>query len=260
MESVFTNLEDQEVQTAEVKTTEAAKTGRKEKIEAMREAIKTTIAEDPTFTEKVRSLTDDLEVVNTLGFGDSGNIVVDRTKEERTLKPTSAIVGYKLRNNGDEPIKYVTEVYAPDESGKWVGTKQEKFIEPGGMADLTRQYMTMLCAIPEISFQLSNGKIIRGAGAKGETSVKDELEAYYFAFNKQEDGTKLQVNDDEVKLNIAEKVDGGWVVKAEYQEAFGFLNNPKEAKGGRRKSSKSKYNAQDMAANYINRLIQNQEV
>lgn len=257
MENVFSNLDT----AAPVETEKPANAARKEKIAAMKEAIKTTISEDPTFVQKLRSLSDSIEVVNTLGFGDSGNIVVDRTKtDERSLAVTSAIVGYRVRNLGSEPIKYTTEIYAQDETGKYVGTKQEMFLAPGATADLTRQYMTMLAAIPEISFQLANGKIIRGSGAKGEKSLKAELEAYYFSFNKDENGVKLQVNDDSVKLNVGEKVNGKWVVKPEFVETFGFLNNPKEGRRGGRKSSGEKYNAQDMAANYINRLIKSAEM
>ena len=258
MDNVFTNLD---TTAPAVETEKPAQNKRKEKIAAMKEAIKTTISEDPTFVQKLRSLSDSIEVVNTLGFGDSGNIVVDKTKKDgRALTVTSAIVGYRIRNIGEEPVKYITEVHAQDETGKFVGTKQEMFLAPGATADLTRQYMTMFCAQPEISFQVANGKIIRGSGAKGEKSLKAELEAYYFSFNKQEDGNKLQVNDDSVKLNVGEKVNGKWVVKPEFVETFGFLNNPKEGRRGGRKSSGEKYNAQDMAANYINRLIQASEM
>lgn len=257
MENVFTDLNA----AAPVETPAPANTARKEKIAAMKEALKATITEDPSFTQKLHSLSESLEVVNTLGFGDSGNIVVDKTKVDgRALAVTSAIVGYKVKNIGSEPVKYTTEVFAQDETGKYVGTKQDAFIAPGGTADLTRQYMTMLCAIPEISFQLANGKVIRGSGARGQKSLQAELEAYYFSFNKDEDGNKPRVNDDDVKLNVGEKVGGQWVVKPEYVDAFGFLNNPKEGGRGRRKSAGSKYNAQDMAANYINRLIQTSEI
>lgn len=260
MENVFANLDEVKEEVTTEVTTEAPKNDKKKKVQAMKEAIKTTISEDETFVQKLRALSDSIEVVNTLGFGEGGNIVVDKTKAERTIITTSAIVGYRISNIGDEPIKYITELYSQDENGKYVGTKKEMVLAPGETTELTRQYMTMLAAIPEISFQLANGKITRGAGAKGDKSIKAELEAYYFKFDKDENGYKPQVNDDSVKLNVGEKVDGTWVVKPEFVEIFGFLNNPKESSRGKRKSKGETYNAQDMAANYVNRLIQKGEM
>lgn len=240
-----------------------ANEAKKEKIAMMKEALRDTVAKDPEFLNKVRKMSSSLEVVNSLGFGDSGNIVVDKTKstkDARSLAVTSAIVGYRVANIGEEPIKYVTEVWAQDETGKYVPTKTEKVLVPGGTADLTRQYMTMFCAQPEVSFQLNNGKIIKGSGAKGDKGIKAELESYYFAFNKDENGNKKQINDDEVKLNVGEKVDGKWVVKAEFVETFGYLNNPKEGGKAGRKPASEKWNAQDLAANYVFRMLNNQSM
>ena len=239
-------------ETAAVNT--AANTEKKDKIKQMKDALIATVNADPDFKNRVRRLSASVKVLNSLGFGDSGNIIVDKTdssKEKRALAVTSAIVGYRVANIGEEPIKYVTEVYAQDASGKYVPTKQEKTLAPGAYADLTRQYMTMFCAQPEISFQLANGKIVKGAGAKSNKGMKAELEAHYFAFNKEADGTKKQVNDDDVKLNVGEKVDGKWVVKAEFLETFGYLNNPKESGKVGRRASEDKWTAQDLAANYI---------
>lgn len=233
---------------------------RRERIKMMTEAMKQTINSDPAFKERLRKLSDSVEVTNSLGFGDSGNIVVDKktsSKDNRTLAVTSAIVGYRISNVGDTPIKYVTEVWTQGEDGKYVPTKTEKVLAPGGYADLTRQYMTMFCAQPEISFQLRNGKIIKGSGSKGTKDLKAELEAHYFAFAKDADGNKRQINDDDVKLNVGEKVGDKWVVKAEFVETFGYLNNPKEGgRTGRRASSGEKFNAQDIAANYVYRMMQ----
>ena len=263
MENVFNTLEETPEVKVEVEAPQNdARTARKEKIKVMEEALKTTIAEDPNFLEKKSSLSEALEVINTLGFGDSGGIVVDKTKSDgRALAQVSATVGYKVRNNGTEPIKYKTEIFAQDETGKFVGTVTEKVLSAGEEADLTRQYMTMIAAAPEFSFQLANGKIVRGSGARGDKSLKAELEAHYFKFDKTEDGETIQVHDDSIKLNVGEEVGGKWVVKPEYAEAFGYLNNPKEATGGRRRKSAGKqYNAQEIAANYINRLIQDQSL
>lgn len=234
---------------------------RKAKVQAMKESLRQTVMTDSTYMERLRRWSNSIEVVNSLGFGDSGNIVVDKsasTKDQRKLAVTSAIVGYRVANVGEEPIKYVTEVWAPDESGKFVATKQERVLSPGGTADLTRQYMTIFCSQPEISFTLRNGKIIKGSGAKGDKGPKAELESFYFSFSKEEDGSKKQINDDEIKLNVAEKVGDVWKVKAEFEETFGFLNNAKEGGRGGHKSS-SKFTAQDVAANYIFQMLKKEQ-
>lgn len=244
---------------AETAVSTPANTDKKDKIKMMKEALLQTVNADPDFKNRVRRLSGSVQVLNSLGFGDSGNIIVDKSdsnKEKRALAVTSAIVGYRVANIGNEPIKYVTEVWAQDETGKYVATKQEKTLAPGAYADLTRQYMTMFCAQPEISFQLANGKIVKGAGAKSNKGMKAELEAHYFAFNKEPDGTKKQVNDDDVKLNVGEKVDGKWVVKSEFVSTFGFLNNPKEGGKVGRRASEDKWTAQDLAANYIYTRLQ----
>lgn len=261
MDNIFTSLDPGAEQAGApvVEKKEASKNTRRERIEAMKAAIQETALTDPEFKQKLKSLSDSLEVVNTLGFGDSGNIVLDKssTADKRKVVSTSQIVGYRVRNIGDVPIKYQTEVWTQGEDGKFVPTKTEKVIAPGATAELTRQFMTMLCAQPEISFTLANGKIIRGAGTISSKSLKDELEAHYFRFDKDENGVKKQVNDDSVKLNVGRKVDGKWVVKDEYVETFGFLNNPKPGgRRGGRKSARDKYSAQDLAANYIRKMIE----
>ena len=229
---------------------------KKAKIQMMKDAMRERIASDPSYVSRLRKYSNFVKVENSLGFGESGNIIVDPTKKDRTLVATSAIVGYRVSNVGTEPIKYVTESWAKDETGKYVATKTEKVLAPGGYADLTRQYMTMFCAQPEISFQLQNGKVIKGSGCKGDKGVKSELESYYFAFSKDENGNRPQINDDVVKLNVGEKVDGKWVVKQEFEETFGYLNNARETTKSGKKAKGSEFNAQDIAANYVFKMIQ----
>lgn len=260
MENIFNNVPGNGVVDSGATVSTPANDAKKERVKMMTEAMKQTLNSDPGFKDRLRKLSSSVEVINSLGFGDSGNIIVDKkssTKDNRTLAVTSAIVGYRISNIGDTPIKYVTEVWSQGEDGKYVPTKTEKVLAPGGYADLTRQYMTMFCAQPEISFQLANGKIIKGSGSKGDRDLKAELEAHYFAFAKDADGNKRQINDDDVKLNVGEKVGDKWQVKAEFVETFGYLNNPKEGgRSGRRASSGDKFNAQDIAANYVYRMMQ----
>ena len=229
---------------------------RKEKVAAMKASLKETVQTSPDFASKLRRLSNSIKVVNTLGYGKGGNIVVDKkaSGDARVLKPTSAICGYKLENIGTEAIEYTTEVFSQDETGKFVGQVVTKQWNPGETISLTRQYTTMLCSIPEISFTLANGKIV-SSSKKNAKSLKEELAAYYFAFNKAEDGTTPQVNDDEVKLSV-DDADGK--VKPEYVESFGYLNNPKEGRAARTKGAK--YTTQDLAANYIHKLLEEQGI
>lgn len=229
---------------------------RKEKVTAMKASLKETVQTSPDFASKLRRLSNSIKVVNTLGYGKGGNIVVDKkaSGDARVLKPTSAICGYKLENIGTEVIEYTTEVFSQDETGKFVGQVVKKQWAPGETINLTRQYTTMLCSMPEISFTLANGKIV-SSSKKNAKSLKEELAAYYFAFNKSEDGTTPQVNDDEVKLSV-DDADGK--VKPEYVETFGYLNNPKEGRAARTKGAK--YTTQDLAANYIHKLLEEQGI
>lgn len=242
--------------TAPVATDAVDTAARKEKVAAMKASLKETVQTSPDFASKLRRLSNSIKVVNTLGYGKGGNIVVDKkaSGDARVLKPTSAICGYKLENIGTEVIEYTTEVFSQDETGKFVGQVVKKQWAPGETINLTRQYTTMLCSMPEISFTLANGKIV-SSSKKNAKSLKEELAAYYFAFNKAEDGTTPQVNDDEVKLSV-DDADGK--VKPEYVETFGYLNNPKEGRAARTKGAK--YTTQDLAANYIHKLLEEQGI
>lgn len=234
---------------------------KKARVEKMKNLYNETIREDPTMSARLNTLSDKLIVVNTLGFGDSGNIVVDPKSESRALVSTSSIVGYRVKNIGDTPIEYTTEVFTKNEDGVFVGSMVSKTLAPGETADFTRKYMTSFCAVPEISFVLQNGKIVRGSSSN-KNDIDAELEAYYFSFSD----SNIKVNSDEIKLNVGTKMkqaDGTtkWVVKPEFEEIFGYLNNAKDkskrsrGKGG---TSKEPYSVQRISANYIHKLLQKQ--
>jgi hypothetical protein len=229
--------------------TSNSNSARSEKVKQMREGFKAALVADPTLADRCRIWSDSIEVINTLGYGKNGNIKVDKkasTKENRVLEPTSKIVGYTVKNNGQVAIPYQTEEFALDQaSGKYVGTVVQKSWAPGETIQLTRRYMAALCSIPEIGMSLSNGKIVMPSGKTN--SPVQTLSACYFTFSK-EDGRSI--NDDTVKLSI--DVDG--VVKDEYVAAFGDFNNPKEPK--KREGSKDpRFTTQDYAANYIQQLL-----
>jgi hypothetical protein len=221
-----------------------------ERIRAMREGFRSALAADPSLADRCGKLSPVVEVINTLGYGKSGNIKVDKkqsTKDNRVLEPTSKIVGYAVKNNGSEPIPYTTEEFAKDETDKFVGTQVQKSWAPGETIVLSRKYMAMLCSIPEIGMVLSNGKIVMPA-SKNKSSITQTLASCYFIFNNE---LNLSTNDDAVKLQI----DTDGVVKPEYEVAFGDLNNPKESKRHEKGAGGPKYGVQDYAANYIQQLL-----
>jgi hypothetical protein len=250
MDTVFQNA----VSEAPAVEAGAQSSEKKAKLQAMKSALRDTVQSNPEFAEKLRRLSASLKVVNTLGYGAGGNIVLDKNSKggDRQLKPTSQIVGYSVQNIGSEAIEYTTEVWTKGEDGKYTSQVVSKTFAPGETINLTRQYMTMFCAQPEISFTLSNGKIV-ASSRKGAKSLKEELSSYYFSFNKGDDDA-IRVNDDEVKLAV--DVDG--VVKPEYTETFGYLNNPKETRAAKAKGKQ--FTTQDLAANYIATLLREQGV
>lgn len=252
---VFGSLENEGAATPVAPAATDAADARKAKIEAMKASLRQTMHEDSSYIQRLHTLSDKVSVKNSLGFGDSGNIVVDRaksTKDERALTTTSVIVGYRIENIGKDPITYQTEVYSQNAEGKFVGEKVEKVLAPGATADLTRQYMTMFCAQPEIAFVLANGKVKRGSGkASSKGDVKAELEAFYFSFDSS---LNIQINADEVKLNVGEKVGDKWQVKPEFIETFGYLNNAPERNRARKEGPK--ISSSELAANYVMKMLQ----
>lgn len=258
----FGNLEVNGANVAQEAQADSKKAEKRRKLHEMKEKLQETLHEDPEFQKKVGSLSGSLAVTRTLAWKDKGNIVVDEStkhlpKDQRLLVQASQIVGYRVQNVGQAPVQYQIESFQKDESGKFVGTITTATIAPGATADLPRKYMTILCAQPEFSFTLSNGKIVRGSGKKGKSNDLDaELEAHYFSFDDKD----VKVHSDSIKLQVGQEVKdpkGGkvWRVKPEFEAYFGFLNNEKVAKKGGRASKGEKPSTQVMAANYINRML-----
>lgn len=226
----------------------------------MANAFKNRLATDPDFRGNIHRLKDSARVINTLGYGTEGNLVLDKNAPEeydeegklkRKVKQTSYTVGYRVMNIGNEPIEYVTIAYAlNDQTGKYEGKEVTKIWEPGTHIDLPRKYMSILFSRPEFSFQLENGIMMASSGYKTAKTVDDRLSNIYFRFNKAEDGSQIEVNDDEIKISI----DDNGVVKPEFVEAFGDYNNSKERKPA--KKAGRKWTTQDMLANMINMMVE----
>lgn len=239
--------------TFEQPAADTKKEERKEFLKGLKTDLQDKLASDPDYCKRLRSMSDSLEVVHTLGYGTDGNIIRDKSvTDKRKLDATSKIVGYEVKNIGTEPITYQTETWTQGEDGVYVATLVEKTLEPGQVAYLTRKFTAVMMARPEISFTVANGILISNISGKNN-GTDALLEGFYFRFN---DGTP--VNADSVKRSVDEEgADGSRVVKAEYVEAFGFLNNPTKSKK-KDKKDKPKVTVQDMMANYINTLISQQ--
>lgn len=248
---VFSNATINEEATSVATEVDAKKKRAAEKKEKLKAAMTETLNNDPTYMDRHHTLSNSLEVVNSLGYTKAPNIVKDKSATgERKLVNSCKNVGYMIKNVGKEALAYTTEVFTKNEAGVFVGTMVEKTLAPGEVVPISRKYLTRLCAIPEYSFTLANGKLIASSANKLVT-LDDHLESYYFRFDADADGNIKEINDDEVKLTI--DVDG--VIKPEYEETFGYLNNPVEKKA-KVSAKKNGLTVQDFSANYINSLIQ----
>ena len=244
---VDASVGDVDVQIAEPKKGKGK--GKKSKEQAMLSTeFLTWVRENPEEAAKLNSRSNDFEVVKVIGFGDKGNVVADYSSGSRELTLTSRNVGYKIKNLSDTPINYTTEEWTQTGDDTWESQVVEKVFNPGEEICLTRKYMALFCSPVEISFKLRNGKLTKSSNkSMRDTPVvtPESLEAFYFNFNKRADGTRISVNDDEVKLNIGvRRDDGKWVVKPEYEKTFGYLN----VKPVIEKKKKPDYSAQDAYA------------
>ena len=217
---------------------------KKAKAAAMKQAMKESL-QDSEFREKLHKMSGSLAIHKTLGYGDKGNIILksaENAQGKREVSATSAIVGYQLTNIGQQPIPYTTEEFTKDANGVFVGNVVEKTIAPGQTVNISRKYLAVLTSKPEFSFTLSNGKIV--SPKRNFNNISDQLSAHYFKFD---DDTK--VNDDSVKIRI----DDNDVVKPEFQDVFGYLNNPKASRAKRVPGQK--FTTQDLAANFVQKLM-----
>ena len=257
-EAVVTGVDESERKKKE------AKEARDARINKMKDSFSAFIRENPDVRERIRMYSDSIEVVNTLGWGTSGNIILDheRTKATNTRKvlQVPVIVGYRLRSNWKEPISYQTEEWTQNEAGLWVAERVTKVWEPGTEIDLTRLFMSVLCSIPEISFTFANGKMKQGS-AKTTSDPRSKLEALHFVFKSVDGQPKMNVNSDEVKLNVGyEDENGTWHVKPEFEATFGYLNNPSAHKTRTRSSGGDSYTMQDLLAHYVQDMLQQNEI
>lgn len=165
-------------------------------------------------------------------------------------------VGYIIQNVSDKPIDYTTCLYTKNDEGKYVGEEVKKTLAPQEETAIARPYLTRLALQEEFNLCLGNGKIICKIGNKSK-DAKSLLESPYFSFDSS---VGLDVNSPEIKDLIHEIVDVNgvqkYVVKEEYVELFGYLNNEAEKsaagrRGGKAKSSVIKPPQNEIAAHML---------
>lgn len=248
----LTNIEETVEESGKTKSAEKKELNRKKK-----EDLLNKIKADPTYSEQVFTKQDNLEVINALAHPNVSSIVrgEDKVQEDgstkRGIEQAIGIVGYKVKNIGDEPVKYTTCVYTKDADGKYEGKEVSRTVEPGETFDIAKKYLTIMLSYPEYSMGVKNGALRRGPATA--TDSESEFNAYYF---KPYDDT-IKVNSDEFKLNIGVKgADDVWGIKPEYEETFGFVLNTEKKKGGKRSSAGGpSVTNQQIAANYIQSLL-----
>ena len=240
------------------------KAERKQKSSQMKAAFEKATMTDPGFIDKLHTLSNDIEMVHTLCFGNKGGIVVatDETgkqKEGRPLESTGGIVGYIFRNNSNTVISYTTEEFEQDGEGIYRGTKVERQVAPGEEFMLSRVYTTRFASEPSVSFQFANGMLVRGSSS-GTSDLKAELAAYYFVFDRELDAN---VHSDSVKIDMSMPDPANsdhLLIKPEYARTFGYLQNPTDKKKAARKAGGRKFSAQDYAAAYVREMVTQQDL
>lgn len=240
------------VQVETEKTSKKGSNNKKELVAKFKQAVDA----DPNMMTVLHSKSGDLMVIKTLSSKTIDNLIKDKTvTTERKLIRVDGLCGYRLKNIGQEPITYKTEVYTKDANGIYVGEVVEKTAAPGEEFDLARKYMTLLTCQPEYSFTLANGTMKAGGGTDKCSTVDEKLEKPHFQFAADENGVVVSVHDDSVKVPV-EDTDGN--ILPEFEATFGYLHNPTANVTGGKKSggSKNKISTQELTANYFRMLVE----
>lgn len=223
---------------------------RKENLAAWKAAFEQTVEETGgAIKEQLSTRSHDLEVTKALTFGEpkyikrkdeAGNVIEN--------EPVPNVIGYTVRNISSEPIAcYTTKCDLVD--GVYVKTPVQATIAPGAELALRKVDFVTLLSAPEFSFEAANGKLTtRRFTGKTQEELEAFLEKHNFLF-----ANGVKVGD--MIEQISTSVDGQNVVLPDYKETFAFLENKAEKKqrvAGAKAPSES---AQQLAANYVRRLI-----
>lgn len=149
----------------------------------------------------------------------------------RKLRPMPENVGYIIHNVSQTPIEYTTQIYTQNDMGKYEGTEVKRSLMPGESVAIAREYLNKLALAPEFNLVFKNGSVIfkKASAADAGKSQAELLKKPYFQFSREEGA---DVNSPDLKDRIDEIVEVNGekksVVRAEYAEVFGYLNNTPE--------------------------------
>lgn len=268
MEEAFEQLgaENAQVNVPEAGTVVASeKKSRKSADEvALEENLKQTVATDEEYVKEHGTLSDSIEVLNTLGFSDVGDQIFDKAASEaagsRKLAAVGRIVGYIVKNNSKQAIPYTTYQCTKKADGTGYDAQEvQATLAPGKKAILSKRHLIIMASQPAISFKLANAVLRKAPNQKIVGAKPEDVENLFFlAFEKGEDGKSVSVHSDKVKKQIGEKnADGKWLVKPEYAEVLGFVENEKVKEARVKGAAGPKYTSRDAQALYVAKLFSN---
>lgn len=223
---------------------------RKENLAAWKDAFEQTVMETGgAIKEQLSTRSNDIEVVKALTFGEPKYITrKDEVGNVIEKEPVPNVIGYAVRNISNEPITcYTTKCDMVD--GVYVKTPVQTSITPGAVIALRKVDFVTLLSAPEFSFQAANGKLTtRRFTGKTQDELEAFLEKHNFLF-----ANGVKVGD--MIEQISTSVDGQNVVLPEYKDTFAFLENKVEKKQRVAGTKTPAQSAQELAANYVRRLI-----
>lgn len=221
---------------------------RKENLAAWKQAFEATVVEtNGAIKDQLSTRSGDIEVTKALAFGEPKYIVRKDEAGNETKEPVPNVIGYAVMNISGEPIPcYTTKCDFVD--GVYVKTPVETVIAPGATIALRKVDFVTLLSAPEFSFTASNGKLTtRRFTGKTAEELEAFLEKHNFLFDNAKVGEKLE--------QISTNVGGADVVLPEYKDTFAFLENKAEKKQRQAGPKAPQHTAQELAANYVRRLI-----
>lgn len=248
MDQIFENVANQapvedvitEVDTKGKREKTADEIAEEQELRKSKKDLEALLTSNPELLAQKGSRSGDLEVLKTLGFGKTGNIIVDKVAtaknkaegvlDEKTGKPkrvlvnTALNVGYIVKNTSKTPIEYAGEEWKLDEAtGRYVSVGTTKVIAPGKSAHITRKELGMLGVTLPFMLEFANGRLTKSS--KKVASPEEKVEAFYFKF-KDVNGNTIEVNSDDIKQPIDNNGDG--VIDPKYISTFGYLLNVEE--------------------------------
>lgn len=158
-----------------------------------------------------------------------GEDMMKNNKENRFRRVANEAenVGYEVQNVSNEPIVYRATSWVKDENGRFVPNEHEETIAPGAKVYLTRKELAMITIAVPFNMSLANGHVTLKKSKDPADAL--DLSNCYFGFDKN---AQMDINSPDVKILIhnKKKVNGTtqYIVKPEFEEKFGYLNNAKD--------------------------------